>query len=239
MAVTATLFDAYASTASSTDSFSTTNSLTPNADTTYLVGVELASGSGVAWPTVTLSGWGITWTQVTSPLTRLTADLLVVFEGKTASPSNGVLTVTFTGKAIGGKAVAAIELGGDDTADPVIQSATVGYSTGAGPATATLSSFADTANAAIAFFDIGVAVAVDVTPETNWTEIVDAATSYDSPNHHLQCQFRADAGSIPDTSCTSTWDGSSVNYAGFIFEIAEGGAPPPSDPIRIIGGGLI
>ena len=236
MAVTATVFDTYASTASSTDSFTTTNSLTPDADTTYLVGVELASGSGVAWPSVTLSGWGITWSQSASPLTRLTADLLVVFEGKTASPSNGVLTVTFTGKAIGGKSVVAVEISGDDTADPVIQSGTVGYSSGVGPATASLSSYADTDNAGIAFFDIGVASATDVTPETDWTEVADA--SYDTPNHHLQCQFRADAGSIPDVSCTSTWDGSSVNYAGFIFEIAAGGAPPP-DPIRIIGGGLI
>lgn len=228
MAVGAAAFDKYESTASSTDSFATTNSKTPTANVTYLVGVELASGSGTAWPTVSLSGWGITWSQVAAPLTRLQADLLVVFEGKTASPSTGVLTVTFTGKAIGGKSVVAVELSGDDTSDPVIQSGTVGYTLGGGPATASLSSYGSTGNAAIAFFDIGVISTTDVTPATNWTEIDDA--KYDTPNHHLEVQFRADAGSIPDTSCTATWDGSSVNYAGIILEIAAAAAGGGGNP---------
>ena len=229
MAVGATLFDLYESTASATDSFTTTNSLTPDANTTYLVGVELASGSGIAWPTVTLSGWGITWSQCAAPLTRATADLLVVFEGQTASPSNGVLTVTYTGKALGGKSVVAVKITGDDTADPVIGTpGTVGYTNSGGPATASLSGYTASGNAAIAFFDISVASTTDVTAETDWTEIVDA--KYDTPNHHLQCQFRADAGSIPDTSCTATWDGSSVQHAGIIFELAVAAAGGGGNP---------
>lgn len=217
MAIGATLFDSYADTGTSTDSFSTSNSKSPVSNRLYHIAVVLTSGSGAAWPTVTLSGWGITWAQV-SNVQRTTVEWLGVFEGLHASPSTGVLTVTFTGKAVNGKVVAATEVTGIDTADPIVGTpGTGGISTGT-TRTVSLSSYADTDNAAIAAFFVGIAAATDVTPEANWTEIADA--SYDSPSTHCQVQFRADAGAIPDTSCTASWDGSNVNCGGIIVELS-------------------
>ena len=223
MAITAAVFDTFVSTVDNTDSFSTANTKTVTANTAYVVGV-IRTNSAALSVVPTLSGWGITWTQVQRVTLAGGGRDLTIFEGNTSSPTAGTLTCSYVGDAITGDAVIAIEVGGDIAATDPVRDATIGTATGASTSrtVALAGDYAQTTHAAIAFFHALLGTAVDVTAEAEWTELSDI--SFSAPNTHSQCQFRADAGSAADTNCTATWDGTSVQNGAVILELQAVGA---------------
>lgn len=196
---------------------STTASISPTADHPILVAV-LCDKVGGALAAPTLSGNGITWTNVASvtfstlaaPISRLS-----VFRGSSGAPTTGVITITHSTTPTVVVWWVVDESGGPGSASgAVIQSATNRLDT-ATSITATLAAFQRAQHGALAF----TAVVSGITPAagSGWTDLGTQST-------RLQAEWRADN----DTTADSTFAAS--NAAIVAIELAAAFTLEPIAP---------
>jgi hypothetical protein len=129
----------------------TTASVAPVARRLYLLAVSNRKGS-TPTPTVpTVSGAGMTWTQIAT--SSHSADhRLTLFRSLSASPGSGALTISYSGDTQDDSGwhlaeFSTVKTTGANGADAVVQSATNGSGSDTSPFTVTLSAFASVSNA--------------------------------------------------------------------------------------------
>lgn len=171
----------------------------------------------------TISGNGLTWTQVGTslsfgttgtPLSRLT-----VFWGIGASPTAGVTTWAFGGITQTGITWSIFEVPSCDTTTPVVAGSFQSNSGDAGTtASVTLNTLASSANALITVIGLSGGSPA-VTPRASWTEIHDILGS--NPAKRIETQFElatSDNGS-------GTWTGA-MDWGMIGFELQETATAP-------------
>jgi hypothetical protein len=137
-----------------------TGSITPTAGATLVVGPLGAVSATPPTPTITsAAGWGLTWTAIKSSAfdTAGTQRTLFTFYSSVvpSSPGAGVITATY-GSTMSGAGISVVQVTGQDTSTPIrAVGGTTGapkesHSTGTSQST-TLDTFADPANACLAF----------------------------------------------------------------------------------------
>lgn len=217
-----------ASGADETDTTSyTTASISPVAGRVWLVFVWTPSNTTNADPPdASISGAGITWTSLSSAVftndSGATRRKLQIFKGVAASPSSGVLTISY-GATAGGCARAILELTGADTTNPIVSGSIVtnNSNTAATSGTVTLNAAANGNNRPIAAFVHNANEGT--TPRTNWTEIVDATVSHANPTCGNELQWRSDTF---ETTASATWT-TSGKWGVLAAEIATPASSTP------------
>ena len=206
-----------------------TASWTPPTSGLILVGIWSRNAAGPNTPTV--SGNGITWTEVLSQL-HATVLRYTLFAALAAGSSAGATTFDFAGQTqLLGIATFfhadGVDLSGG-VAGAIVQSvAATHISTNSAP-TVTLAAAGHADNRPILI--AGVDSNTTPTPRANWTEVdVLAGTT---PNHTIESQFRTDAF---ETTAGVTWavSGNGILIAAEL-KADQGGAPaaepPPANP---------
>lgn len=198
----------------------TTASVTPASNKLVLVAVVNSKGSAPTTPTI--SGNGITYTQVNTvafytiatPQRRLT-----LFQGLNASPSAGAITIDFAGATQTNCIWAVIEIGNVNTTTPVVQSAVNSVDDSASALVVTLAAFADVANGAVGVFSWKqtAAGAGSMTPGGGFTELTDATSQ--TPLVGLETEYIV----TNDTTVDATPAASSA-MGGIACEVAAAAA---------------
>jgi len=196
-------------------SFTTTGTLNPVANKLYLAVVTNSKTTPAIPDPVSLTGGGLTWTQVAS--STHTALRLTVFRALSASPG---AAATLTASAQGGVSqtgwtIIVVELDGIDTsgvngAGAIVQSV-AGDGGSALGGSLTLAAFGDpTNNAAFAAWEHQAAEAT--TPEAGWTELADITRT--TPSRGAETEWRTGQ----DTTPTASW-ATSADWVGVAVEI--------------------
>lgn len=205
MAVTHTLLTSGSSTTDTT-SYATA-SITPGANKLILAWVVPVRNSGTTG-TVTLSGNGLTWTQVRTEIGSTVSMRGALFRAMGASPTAGVVTITTSAQSNGCTWILSefdgVVTTGTDGADAVVQSNGTN-SASATSLSVTLSAFADAGNATFGAF--GHRNSDAVTGGSGFTEIADVLGT--GPDSGSQTEWRADN----DTSVDASWTNATVCVA--------------------------
>lgn len=198
-----------------------TASITPTANR-LVIAVGHSSRQTASATTPTLSGCGITWTQIAtvpfqtiaSPLNRLTA-----FWGWAESPSTGALTFDFGGVTQNGFSWAVFEvplcdLTFNDT--PFFQIVTNSSDTTGTTASATLAAVSTYGGSYSGLIAItAIPDNPTITPRTNWTELHDVGAT--TPTKRLHTQYRIMSLGVDDDA-SATWTGN-LRWAMIAFEL--------------------
>lgn len=194
-----------------------TASLTPTAGRVYLVGLMVGATTSPN-PTPTITGWGLTWTQVVQNVAGFRASY--IFRA-TGTPTAGALTITTTGANLpNGCFWSVVEAAGADMTGTNGSGAIV-QSHEARPLAATsVSSAFPTAptagNGGFAVVGIGGAQET-VTPGAGWTG---ASTSQTTPNNSMAGMW---AASCP-SAISASWTSSVTSFLAGVEIKAAGGA---------------
>lgn len=210
MAITPTVLQTGNGAAASTNH--TTASMTPAANSLLVIGINVY---GTAAPTgMTVTGLGLTWQRIDTIAAADNLSRLDAWKAQCgASPGAGTINISLTGTApSGGWPYHVLQITGQDTSNPVPQSAKVATTFGTTPSLTMSLAAVSTASRPFVFFGSGNNTA---TPRTNWTELADT-----DPYVSLQSQWRADAWEST-ASATLT---QSFNATGIAFEVAPPGA---------------
>lgn len=202
-----------------------TGSISPTAGKVLLAFVQstIASGTGPNIPSV--SGNGLTWTQIaTIQETTNNTSRITVFRALATSPSAGAVTADFSGQTQTTcgmiiHQISGASTSGSNAANAIVQSATAQVSGTNTGISATLAAFGSVNNATMGFIAINRSAAITV-----GSGFADANTTGGGATT-LQSEFRADN----DTSVDATW-GSAVTV-GMIIAVeirAEISSPSPS-----------
>lgn len=200
----------------------TTASITPTSNSLVLVWIENHKASSPP-ETPTLSGNGITWTQINTetldttgtPLKRITA-----FRGLNASPSSGAITIDFGGATQSHCIWNISEYSGVDTTTPIVQSA-INNVDAFTSLTVTLGAFGSVNNATAAGFASDSRTST-INPKASpaWTEIYETAI-VSAPYGRLETQWY----NGNDTTAVGTMSSGTSDMGGIAVEInASGGA---------------
>lgn len=173
------------------------------------------SGFSLGWSESVTRGW-----TVSSPTTMFMAIWRAIV---TSAPGAGVITVAMTdrggGPAAQGFAYSLVQVTGHNTISPILQAVS---NSGTGTSsTNTLAAGFDSASRPLAFHASGSNTTAS--PNTNWTELSDDASSVPMS---IESQWRSDAF---DTSVAATYGGS-VKWGNCAVEILAG-ASPTSMPV--------
>ena len=194
----------------------TTASISPTANKLILLAVGSANVASNNAPTVT--GAGMTWTQVATSIDSATRRRVTLFRALSASPGSGALTIDFAGTTHNNCQWSVIEFSGIDTggtngANAIVQSVT-NTSTGGTSATVTLAAFGAAGNAT--FGALRQANGTGISPGSGFAELHETVFT-----GTLESEFRNDN----DTSVDWTWSGSSI-WNALAVEIKAGTTPP-------------
>lgn len=193
-----------------------TASISPGANRLVLVTV-LNFGTGSSPNTPTLSGNGLTYQLIDTQLYQSNFIRLSLFRSMGASPSSGAITIDFAGQSQDSCHWAVSEFSGVSAtgthgSGAIVQSAKAAP-TSTTTGLATLSAFADAANATFGCFAINSSGSNLITPGSGFTEIYEVSTG----QRNLQTEWRDSA----DTSVDAT-TASAENWAVIAVEIASG-----------------
>lgn len=196
-----------------TQSIYTTASVTPSSDNLVLVAVISVLNSALSTPTLT--GNGLTYVQIGSPVdfgAIATPEYrFSLFRALGASPSAGAITITHSLSMFGClwtvSQFSGIDTGGTNGSAAIVQSATNRADT-ATSLTATLAAFADAANGCYGAF--GLAVNNSVSQGAGFTALDNFGIGTLA---RLSAQWRVDNDTTVDASFASS------NVAGFAVEI--------------------
>lgn len=169
-----------------------------------------------------LTGNGITWSNIASIVNSSDIMRLTLFAANASGSSNGATTADFAGVNQSGCALSFFHCDDADLSGGVVASI-IQAVTNAGAASQTsgsitLSAAANSNNRPIAGFVHGAAT--ESTPRTNWTEMDDG--TYATPDRGMETQVRSDAF---ETTASVTWTTSSA-WCGIAAEIKIAGASP-------------
>ena len=217
MAVTATALTS--SFSISNLSVYTTASITPTADNLVLLAVGHQEAS--PYETLTPTGNGLTWVEVASVEASGTGtQKLWLYRAMHASPSAGVVTLTFGGTVNSCiwsiNEFAGIDTGGADGADAIVQSVADTTSVSQTSFTVNLAGFGDASNATYgAFYRNAIAA---ISPGAGFTELHDTS---DAEGRRMQSEWRNDNDQTVDAT-----NGGSSRWLGIGAEIkaATGGS---------------
>lgn len=201
---------------------STTASITPTGNDLVIACVahQVLSGT-VATPT--LSGNGITWTQVATRTDTGVLRRITLFRGMVASPTTGAVTIDFGGQSqlrSGWNIVqfSGIDTGGSDGSAAVVQSATNAQSD-ASPQTGitvTLAAFGSTDNATFGCLRYGASASgANLTEGSGFTSLAEVAST---------SSYASEYKASNDTSVDWTWDSSSTFSQAIAIEIKAAAA---------------
>lgn len=231
MAVSATVpanATVYSTTAG--DSYATGSWSGAGATRTYICFVEMSWAASADKRTITVSGNGLTWTQVddNADWDPVSAGVrrAAMFRARGTATTGATTANAGAGNDCTGGIVVVVELDGVDgtTNEGVVQSVTTPSDAIGTTFTLTLSSFASGTNATLCFFVMDTNVAP--TEEGGYTSLTSG--THNTPNTGARAAFLATA----DTSPSMT--GSNINWAGMACEIAElvTAVPSPVIPRR-------
>lgn len=156
-----------------------TASVSPTNGKVILVAVHSRDNSA-PYSVPTLSGLGMTWTQVAT-VTTVTVGLntMTLFRG-VANGNTGAITINFatTQSRIGWGVIELgnVDTGGTNGSNAIVQSATSSNNAGSGSVGPTLSAFSDSNNATLATFIMN-GTNPSWTPEGGYTELYDFTTA--------------------------------------------------------------
>lgn len=179
-----------------------TTSWTPAAVVHFAAVVLTTSGGTPATPT--LSGNGMTWTQITNGTFNGADWRLTTFWGYAASPSAGALTIQTGGTSHTGCLVSIVAATNLNVNNPV-RSSNGASGTGTTYTAGTLSDFSGSAN--IGF----VATTVNTTPGTDYTELDERTMA--TPAAHLEVEWWASPtdGVVDASGGSSVWRVAAIN----------------------------
>jgi uncharacterized protein YjiK len=200
-------------------------------DHLYVVFLNTAIGSGTAPAATSVTGAGLTFTEIGAAggLTYSGAGVRRVQAWRALSSGgaqSGQITISLNGTSIGMDAVL-LEFSGMDTSGTngegaIAQSATI-KGVGVTSLTVPLAAFAHGSNRPVAFFSHRVNELT--TPEAGYTELDDAGHA--TPAHSSFCEWDA---ATAETSPSASW-GTAADAVGFAIEVRiANSAPPPNQP---------
>jgi hypothetical protein len=211
-----------------------TASYTPTADRLMIAAVHnRGSASGITPDTPTLSGNGLTWSQVVTYLpdntgTQYRATVFVAKSG--ASPSAGAVTADFGGVNQGGCIIVVDEFDGADLTgaalDAIIQNKTGATTGGATSETITLDGAIGSGNATYGTFMHEANEGN--TPGSGYTELADQFTGT-GMSMSIITEYRADGQTTVDASWTT-----SIQHGGIALEINDAGGGGGGDPTSAV-----
>lgn len=204
-----------------------TASISPTSGRMVYIAIEnIRTGGGGPDVPSSVTGNGLTWTQVNT-IGNASADNLSVYRALASSPSSGAISISFgTSQAYCSWAVVEVDgadTGGTNGSNSVVQSVTA-ENLSATSLTATLSAFSDVGNGALAFHSwvVGGVSFATASPDTGWTEIHDTGNTDAGPvSYAIESQWRADN----DTTSVATWTLTGGLHA-IAMEVKI--APPPA-----------
>lgn len=205
----------------------TTASISPSANKLVLVAVMSAFAGGPTTPTV--SGAGMTWTQVATDTVANTR--LTIFRALDASPGSGALTIDFGAESEQRIAWSISEFDGIDTggtngANAIVQTAsnTIVYTVASTGITVTLAAFGKASNATFGVVGMRAGGNPAITEGTGFTELGEATTGAELGR--IETQWRNDN----DTSVDWTWASTLSDIVGIAIELNEFTSSPSSSP---------
>ena len=173
-----------------------TSSVSPAGNSLLMMWTASAKTGGLTVSSI--SGFGSTWTQVTSQAASSSTTMELWTCQLGGSPGSGTITITFSGSTTASEGYDLWQVTGHNTDTPFIatNTKTVAASSGTNPAI-TFNAAASTLN----LFAFGVTAAANVTetPGANYSELTDA--SYTSPSVSLETQLSTDS---TDVSASAT-----------------------------------
>jgi len=206
---------------SGSDTYATsyaTTSCSPHSNRLQLLAI-LNSRTGAAASTPTVTGCGLTWTQVDTQTFASAASnqrRLTVFRAL-GTPTPGALTVDFGGVTQSGcqwrlTEFQNIDTSGSNGSSAVVQSAKAAVSADGQDTSlsVTLSAFAASYNRT--YVAVAHSYNEDTTPRASWTELGDPGTTYGSPSQALETQWSDAAGAA--ITASGSWTTSS--YAAIL-----------------------
>lgn len=203
------------------------SSWTPPSSELIIVFVHGARSGGPDVPTI--SGNGLTWTQIGTMLTFGTSRSLTLFGANASGSSEGVTTVDFAANVQTGCIATFFHVTGVDLSSGVA-AAFVQMVTAVGNSTSGSVTLAAAGNANnrpiscfIHFTNEGK------TPQTNWTELDELGGG--GPARHLETQYRSDAF---DTAAAASWT-TSGTWGAMAAELkaAAGGGTTYNDSVTL------
>lgn len=218
MAITATNLTTSSSSADA--SSYATASITPGADKLILafIGNSVAGGSVPATPT--LSGNGLTWTQVATQTWNVDVARLTIFRATGAAPTTGAITISIATPAPTCCEWSIIEVSGADitgtnAANAIVQTVSTNAADAlATSGTVTLSAFSNSSNATFGVFGHKAQEATN--PGSGFTELGD--TNHAAPNRAFEVEYLAGNDTTVDASWTT-----SAEWGGIAAEIKIAG----------------
>ncbi len=204
----------------------------------YVVFLNTAIGSGTAPAATSVSGAGLTFTEIGA-----TGGLLYSGAGarriqawralSSAGAGTGPIAITLGGTSIGMDAVLlefnGMETSGTNGSAAIAQSATSSV-TSATSLAVTLAAFGDFSNRPVAFFSHRIAE--ETAAEPGYNELDDA--SHSAPATGAQCEWHATA---TETTPSATWLTASAG-GGFAIEVRIAGSAPPPNQAPSVNAGL-
>lgn len=204
-----------------------------------LIRLEVWSRQGDGPNTPTVSGNGLTWTEIATVAVS-TVHRLTLFGADAIGSTTGATTIDFAGQTqIWCKAIFSLAEGVDLSGG--VAAAFVQVATNSGVNIDNLSIALSAAGAAdnrpIAVFMH--AWNEDTSPRTNWTELDDLTGGFNITGQ-IQSQYRDDAF---ETTASASW-ATSISAAGIAAELkaeAAGGGDPEGPMVggKLVGGGLL
>jgi hypothetical protein len=148
--------------------------------------------------TPTVSGLGLTWTQIRSNaflFGQVETSLFAALTGGSA-PTPGTLSISYGGQTQGNGTWALVEVSGCDLTSigAAVRQSNAGEGTSTTPAT-TLAAFGASGNGAVCFVSCGGSV-TGTTPGSGWSEIYDGANVGGASS--TAAEWRADPDTTPD-----------------------------------------
>lgn len=180
----------------------------PGANNVVFAWVVNTHGTSAGAPT-SVTGNGLTWNQIITKASAAGTVRGSLYYAMGASPSNGALSVTFSGNQTGA-AIHVFELSGADGTGTIVQSAS-NAAAAAGSVTVTLSAFASANNATVACF--GGLRNAGINPDMGFTEIYD--NGYTTPSTEAESGWK----NAEDTSITGTWSAGTADIVGVACEV--------------------
>ncbi len=192
----------------------TTGTYTPTANTLNIIGILSSHGTTAETPT-SVVGCGLTWVLVDElDLGAGTLRRLSVWRAMGSSPSNGALTITFSGTMTSclwnWVECAAVDTGGFNGSGAVVQ--TDSENAGAGTTiNATLATLEHATNIHLAF--VATNAAADITPDAQFAELGDDTET--TPSSALESEW-----AVNQTACDATFSSAQSVIIG--IEIKSG-----------------
>jgi hypothetical protein len=213
-------------------------SITASDSRLYVVFVNTAVGSGTAPAATSVTGAGLTFTEIGAPggmlysggagVRRIQAWRALAFSGATT----GSIAINLNGTSIGMDAVllemTGIETSGTNGSGAIAQSVTSSAS-GATSLAVGLASFASPDNRPVAFFSHRANEST--TPEPGYTELDDG--SHGAPITGAQCEWHMTGA---DTTPTASW-ATAADAGGFAIEVRAEGSAPPTNLAPLVSAG--